>query len=963
MNEGNGRHDYGRAGVALSPERAGIPSAGGLLGRDGELDELLTLAGHARLMTLTGAPGVGKSRLAREFARRRARAHLDGGYLVDLSSEDDPRMLPERLAAALSVESGRGRPLAEALVERLHERDTLIALDGCDGLLTKCAELVESLLRWCPQLTVVATCREPLGIEGESVWPVPPLPVPGLPDMDAPERLLENPAVALFVSRARDVQPDFELTAYLAPDLAEITRRVDGIPLAIELAAERVGPLTAAEIARRLDDPLEFLVADGARSDPRHRSLRSAIDRSHDLLDEAERVVFRRLGVFEGGFDAEAACAVCSSRDLLSDTVSELVERLVAKSLVVAEPHAGGERRYRLLETLRTYAGAQLERSREQAELRAAHARFYLARAEAAEPDLTGPDQEHRFERLERDHVNLRAAVEFALGQGNGEWALRLSAALTLFWRVRGHFETGRDLLAAALASSEGAPAALKAKAQWGEGFLGLLAGDPYGSVGPLEQSLARFEELRDLRGQARALLVLGNARQQQGEGGSVELLERSTRLAREVGDAWCLAHALGCLGFEHLKHSGSEIAGPLFEESMRVAEGAGDIQGRRWGLLGLGSLAGAEGDYRKAERLLRQGLALVEELREDYLKADALRDLGQVALGRGRYADARALLDESVVLSRRLAHPGATVIVLCLHAQAACAGEDWAAAEESLDLALRLARGGTGLASHALVSFGRASLALARGDLDDAAAAAARGLELARASGERWMIAHATHFSGRLARMQGDLRLAGVLLDEALTLYAELGNSRGLAGSLESVGGLAADAEDWARAVRFLSAAEALRESGGTLRLPWESKSYEDDLSRARQALPGDVFADSLRQGVRLSADEVVAQALRCPRRGRPAGGWPSLTAREREVALLAGEGLTNPEIAERLVISLGTVKNHLAQVFRKLGISKRSELVRDASRRGYGALTAQPAPAAKKIGHSAHVLREGPP
>jgi predicted ATPase/DNA-binding CsgD family transcriptional regulator len=868
------------------------------------------------------------------LAGRRATAHADGGYVVGLSAEKDPRAVAEKLAASLSVERDRGQSLAEAVLGRLHDRDALIVLDDCEHVVTACGEFVESLLRWCPRLAVVATCREALGIGAETVWQVRPLALPGPADAREPDRLAGNPAMELFLARAREVQPDFTLTQYLVPDVVEIIQRLDGLPLSIELAAEWVGALTPAEIARRLDDRFDFLVTRASWSDPRHRSLRSAIDRSHDLLTEAERTVFRRLSVFAGRFAAEAPGAVCASPHLTSERVRQLLDRMVAKSLVMAEGRSDGTPRYRLLETIRSYASERLERSGEQAELRAAHAEFYLALAENAEPELTGREQEKLFERLEQEHANLRAAFEFAIAQGKGEWALRLSAALTLFWRIRGHFEEGRELLAAALASSDRAPDGLKAKAQWGEGFLCLLAGDPYGCVESLEQSFAGFAALEDRAGQARSLLLLGNARQQQDDGGALELLRRSAELAREAGDSWCLAHALGCLGFEHLKHSGSEIARPLFDESLRVAEQAGDKQGRRWGLLGLGALAGHEGDYREAERLLRQGIELVDELREDYLKAGALRDLGQVALGQGRYADASALLDESVALSRRFASPGAVVIVLCLRAQAACAEQDWAVAEESLDLALRTARGGAGFDSHALVAFGRASLALARGKSDDAAAAAMKGLELARASGERWMIAHGTHFSGRLARTRGDLRRAGVLLDEALTLYAELGNRRGMAGSLEAIGGLAGDAGDWERATRFLSAANVLREQGGTLRLPWEASSFDDDLANAEMALPSAVFAASLAEGAALSTEDVVAQALRCRQRGRPAGGWPSLTAREREVALLAGEGLTNPEIAERLVISLGTVKNHLAQVFAKLGISKRSELMRDASR-----------------------------
>ncbi|HWF25246.1 MAG TPA: AAA family ATPase, partial [Solirubrobacteraceae bacterium] len=363
------------------------------VGRGRELLDLADLLRRSRLLTLTGAPGVGKTRLALEAARALAARYVGGARLVDLAPIGDPSLLPQALASSLSVQESPGTSLMDSVVARLRRRPSLLLLDNCEHLVEASAKVVDRLLRECAELSVLATSREPLAIVGEHVWKVPPLSVPAARESTGPESLMDYEAAQLFVARALAVQPDFALGEDVASAIAEIAIRLDGLPLALELAAARIEVLTPAQIASRLDDRYG-LPAKGTRGDmPRHQTLRAALDWSHDLLSTPERALLRRLCVFAGGFSADACEAVCIGGEIDEANVLDLLAPLVSKSLVVAETADGPIARYRLLETIRAYAARRLEESGEADAVREAHARFYLDLAEAAEAEITGPSQ------------------------------------------------------------------------------------------------------------------------------------------------------------------------------------------------------------------------------------------------------------------------------------------------------------------------------------------------------------------------------------------------------------------------------------------------------------------------------------------------------------------------------------------------------------------------------------------
>lgn len=905
------------------------------LGRAKELDEVAQLFDGSRLVTLTGPPGIGKSRLSMEVARKLVPQYPDGVWLVELASVTDGASVPLAVASAISVEEVAGESLIETIVSRLGERRLLLMLDNCEHLIRRCAEMVNALLRGCPELRIVATSREAFGIAGETIWQVPPLSVPDLPHQ-RPDALMGYGAVELFVDRARAIQPSFSLTTEVAPAVAELCRGVDGIPLAIELAASRIEALTPADIARRLDDRFGLLSRGNHSALPRHQALQAALDWSHDLLSGHERVLLRRLSVFTGGFELEAVEAIYRGGEVQGEEVFDLLVSLVAKSLVVAETSNASHARYRLLETIRAYARERLDEAGETDEHQRRHVAWYLGLAERAEPELTGPDQQRWLDRLEAERENLRCALEWSLANAETEWALRLAGALVLFWRVHCHFSEGRDLLHRAISVSHAAAPELRAKALWGAGFLALMTGDLEGAGRALEKSLACFRELGDLKGCARALLVLGNTREFRDPSGAMSLLEESGALAREAGDAWCLAHALGCSAMAHEIANDVTAARALFEQGLAVARQAQDKQGLRFNLIGLASPALAQGDYRRAEPVLEEALVLTQELGEDYATAMGLRCLGELAAGRGDYERARELLEQSLSLIRAVGPPSEEperLIVVGL-AKAVHAGGDRSDAHQLFEQALALCPSEDHVSPDLLQGLGE--LCAEEGDLAEARRLWEKARDIAEARGSKASTATALHSLGQLARDAGDCRRAAALHHEGLQLRRQSGDAHGMADSIEAVGGLAAVARRHQHAARLFGAAGAIREANGYARPAWASVRYQADVALITEALSAEELERAYAQGAALSIEDTVIEASKGRgARAQTGSGWGSLTDTEKQVAALVAEGLTNPEIAERLFLGLGTVKDHVSRIFAKLGVSRRRELARETRRR----------------------------
>ncbi|HEX5850107.1 MAG TPA: tetratricopeptide repeat protein [Rubrobacter sp.] len=664
-----------REGRVRARPRADLPAqASSFVGRERELDYLGHMLASGRLLTLTGPGGCGKTRLALQAAAHLAEDFEDGVVFVELATLSNPELVAEGVARALGLRMAGASP-AEALLDYLESRATLLVLDNCEHLIEACAGLADELLRSCPGLKILATSREALRIPGERAWLVPSLSLPDVREEIVPERLTRHEAVRLFVERAAAAVPGFQLDEHNAPAVARICQRLDGIPLAIELAAVKVRVLSASQIAARLDDRF-LLLTDGSRvALPRQRTLLATMDWGHELLSERERALFRRISAFSNGFTLEAAEEVCSEGGVERGEVLELLGRLVDKSLVLVETR-GENARYRMLESVGQYASRKLEGSGEERSVRSRHAGFYLRLAERAEPALSGPDQGAWIDRLDAEVGNLRAAMSWFRTAEDTEAGLRLASALWGFCHARGYYETGRAWLEDALATS-GDPTSLRAGALRGAGLLAFLQCDYTGAGEHLGHSLSLYKDLADRCGVASVKDVLGGVAREQGDYGRARKLhEESLALWRELEDEHGIAESLYYLGLAAWLNGENERAGDLSARALDMTRDSGDAAGILSSLLNLGSVALYEEDYDRAETLLDESLAISREGGYREGVGWALNQLGMVAYHRGDLEQAGWYLRESLAVHEDLGDLGRVASVLEALAEAAAASK-----------------------------------------------------------------------------------------------------------------------------------------------------------------------------------------------------------------------------------------------------------------------------------------------
>ena len=629
------------------------------IGRKRELAEVRRLLQTTRLVTLSGPGGCGKTRLAIQVASDSLHEVPDGAWLVELAALNDPALVAQSVAAAVGVREEPGRPLAATLADALAPKSLLLVLDNCEHLSAACAALAGQLLAACPHMRVLATSQEPLGVPGEVLWRIPMLGVPELRGAGAATReaILRFEAVRLFVDRATATHPAFQLSDQNAAAVAQICRRVDGIPLAIELAAARVKVLAPDQILARLEDRFKLLTGGSRTVLPRQQTLRAAVDWSYDLLGPSERTLLNRLSVFAGGFSLEAAEQICGDETLDTLDVLEMVSHLVDKSLVVPEEQPDGGIRYRMLETIRDYGRERLEAAGERPEFLARHAAFYLAFAEAAEPELTGSDQALWLDRLEREHENLRQAMTTFERAKDAEPGLTLGRALWRFWWVRGTWAEGRKRLASLLAVESPTPRTpTRARALHAAAVLARGEGD-YAAARPLaEEALAIGRECGAKEAMALALLVLANIdNDQEDEKAARRGYEEALSLFRDLGDKPGTSGCVHNLGVLAEIEGDYEAASALYEEGLILNREIGYRSREAASLNGLGGVAFYQGRLERSREWHEQALAIQRELGDSRGTAFSLRELGEVETASADAGAAALFLGQSLEMYRVL--------------------------------------------------------------------------------------------------------------------------------------------------------------------------------------------------------------------------------------------------------------------------------------------------------------------
>ncbi len=909
------------------------------VGRERERAKVADLVANVRIVTLTGSGGCGKTRLAVEVVGDVASRFLDGSCWVDLQGVSEPAMVAAAVGAVVGVRERPEQALVDTLAAQLRARHLLVVLDNCEHLVGACADLVGELSSACPQLHVLATSRVPLVVEGEATFDVAPLPVPD-PDAGSASTVAAADAARLFEVRARQVAADFRISDDNASAVAEICRRLDGIPLAIELAAARVRVLAPGQIAAGLSDRFRLLTG-GLRGAPaRQQTLEASLDWSYNLLDDLQRLALARLSVFAGSFEFDAAEAVVAGDGIGRDDVLDLVAGLAEQSMLEVVERQG-RARYRLLETIRVYARQRLSELDDPARVRDRHLEFHVGLAGRAHAGLTGGQPEPWMARLAADVDDLRAAMDWAAESGDLRGLVGITEQIVRFWFERGLFgEALRRLHDAA--DAPGAPDDERVRGLTTAALLAIRGVEPASAYRSASQAVdaARAADVGgalalglSVRAQAGAVSGLSTSEQVDAD------VEEAVEHAEQCGDAATHAFVLALAGWTLLRSRTIDAGCRLLEEAIEVcetAEVAFHLPAAH-GVLGLWPVWSGRLD--RSRRHARRAVELSRQVGRPGWEAIGLAGLGAAAVLQDDHGRAQDWLSKAQAVLRARALGGSQYEVWLRPwlALSAYVSGDLETARATAERIVQIGRGGGSRWDESIGEWLLGMLARGQERHEDARAHLEASRALSTDPRLPFPLGRSLLGLAELAKKEDeDLGKAWELAHDGLEVLDDYGDRVGAAAALEAIADLAVAVGEPERSLRLLAASQRFHTDTGIARFPVQADRFDRARSTARAGLDLTDATACWDAGCALLLADAVAYARRGRgERQRPRIGWASLTPVERDVVRLVAEGHTNAEIGQRLFMSVNTVKKHLSHVYAKVEVDGRADLAAQVARR----------------------------